>query len=82
MERIGLIAIMGALAVICGLALAIASAGDAVVLLAGILAGVGLTLLLTAARRWSRGDLEPEEEPAIQPVPAPTPGVDDLLGAL
>ena len=82
MERIGLIAIMGALAVICGLALAIASAGDAVVLLAGILAGVGLTLLLTAARRWSRGDLEPEEEPAIQPVPTPTPGVDDLLGAL
>ena len=82
MERIGLTTIFGALAVVCGLALAIASAGDAVVILAGILAGVGLTLLLIAARQWSRGDMEPEDEPTPQQTTTATPGVEDLLGAL
>ena len=79
MERIGLTGIAAVAALACGLALAIAAGGDPVVLGAGALLGVGLTLLLRLARQWS------DEEPATSALPPsapPEPRVEDLLGAV
>ena len=79
MERIGLTGIVAVLTLACGLALAIASGGELVVLGAGLLLGVGIALAASVAREWSRDD----EEPAPAPAPAPAaPRVEDLLGAV
>jgi two-component system phosphate regulon sensor histidine kinase PhoR len=80
MERIGIAGVVGVLALACGLMLALAAAGAPVVLAAGVLLGVGMTLLMWVAQHWSR-DREPEPEPAPAPA-APEPKVDDLLGAV
>ena len=79
MERIGVTGIAAVAALACGLALAIAAGGDPVVLGAGALLGVGLTLLMRLARQWS--DEEPDA-PAALPPASPEPRVEDLLGAV
>ncbi len=82
MERIGFTAVMGALALASGLALAIAAAGEPLVLIAGVLAGVGLTLLLWTARMWASDDAG-DAQPAASPSPVPSgPRVEDVLGAV
>ena len=79
MERIGIAGVVGVLMLACGLVLALAAAAEPVVLAAGVLLGIGVTLLMWVAQRWSR-----EEEPDAEPAPyvAPGPKVDDLLGAV
>jgi len=84
MERIGFTAVTGALALASGLALAIAGAADPLILVAGVLAGVGLTLLLWTARMWSEEGTrrsQSDTPPAAAPTP-PGPRVEDVLGAV
>jgi two-component system phosphate regulon sensor histidine kinase PhoR len=80
MERIGIAGVVGVLVLVCGLVLALAAAAEPVVLAAGVLLGIGVTLLMWVAQHWSR-----EEEQDAEPAPphvAPGPKVDDLLGAV
>ena len=82
MERIGLTTVMGALALASGLALAIAAGGEPLAIAAGLIAGVGLTLLLWAARSWADAD-SGTASPAPQATAAnPEPRVEDVLGAV
>ena len=80
MERIGLTGIAAVAALACGLTLAIAAGGDPVVLGAGGLLGVGLTLVMLLGRKWS--DEEPDAPAALRPASPPEPRVEDLLGAV
>jgi len=81
MERIGLTAVIGALAMASGLALAMAAGGDPLAVAAGLLGGVGLTLLLWTAQAWASH--EPFATRAeTPPVPAPGPRFEDVLGAV
>ncbi len=80
MERIGIAGVLGGLALVCGLVLALAAAAEPVTLSAGILLGVGIALLMWVAQHWSRTP-EPMAEPAPPPAPA-APKVEDLLGAV
>ena len=80
MERIGIAGVVGVLVLACGLVLALAAAAEPVVLAAGVLLGIGVTLLMWVAQHWSR-EQEPDTEPA-PPLIASGPKVDDLLGAV
>jgi len=82
MERIGFTAAMGALTLASGLALAIASAGEPLVLIAGGLAGIGLTLLLWTARMWADEGTRLSEPVPLPAPPAAGPRVEDVLGAV
>jgi two-component system phosphate regulon sensor histidine kinase PhoR len=80
MERIGIAGVVGVLVLACGLVLALAAAAEPVVLAAGVLLGIGVTLLMWVAQHWSH-----EQEPDAEPAPtliASGPKVDDLLGAV
>jgi len=83
-ERIGFTAVMGALALALGLALAITAMGAPSSLAAGGLIGIGLTLLLWTVRMWADEGTR-RAEPALPPAappPPPGPRVEDVLGAV
>jgi two-component system phosphate regulon sensor histidine kinase PhoR len=82
MKRKGFTAVMGALALALGLALAIASAGEPLVLIAGGLAGVGLTLLLWTVRMWTDEGTQLSQPVAAPPAAPAGPRVEDVLGAV
>ena len=83
MERIGFTAVMGVLALSSGLALAIAAGSEPLGITAGVLGGVGLTLLLWLARMWASTEIGPARDAAPAAAPSPSePRVEDVLGAV